>query len=196
MPDLRLAAVLLAAGASTRLGQPKQLIQMDGESLLRRTARLAVEAGCSPVIVVLGSEAARMQPQLNGLHAHAIVHQAWPEGMGSSLRAGVEALLARPGSPPQALLLLVCDQPRLTLDHLHSLLRRHTDSGAPITASAYASRTGVPAVFSAAMLPQLLTLHGDRGARDLIRQAGDTVATVPWPDGVLDLDRPEDLLRI
>lgn len=197
MPDLRCAAVVLAAGASTRLGQPKQLLRIDGESLLRRTARLAVEAGGSPVVVVLGFKADDMRAELDSLPVAAVLNPGWPEGMGASLRAGMEAIRAS-DPQPQAVLVLVCDQPRLTAGHLRSLLSRHsgTQGKVAITASVYAGRAGVPAVFSAGLFPQLLLSSGDRGAKDLIRAHAGAVQGIPWPEGELDLDRPEDLSTI
>jgi molybdenum cofactor cytidylyltransferase len=208
MPDFRCAAVLLAAGASTRLGQPKQLIHIDGESLLRRTARLALEAGCSPIYVVLGYEADGMRPELADLPIDAsmpvniVVNQNWIEGMGASLRSGMQAL--RTAEPqPEGVLVLVCDQPRLTADHLRELLARQADarhttaaSHRAITASSYSGRYGVPAVFSARLFPALLASQGDRGARDLIRAHAAEVQGIPWPPGELDLDSPEDLIAI
>ncbi len=199
MAEFRCAAVILAAGASTRLGQPKQLLQISGESLLRRTARLAIEAGCELVFVVLGYEVEKMRPELAGLSAEPVVNPAWHEGMGASLRAGMEAV--RKLDPnPDAVLVLVCDQPRLTADHLRALLARHqlargTANGA-ITASVYAGRAGVPAVFSSALFSELAVLAGDQGARDLIPAHAAEMQGIPWPEGELDLDRPEDIATI
>jgi molybdenum cofactor cytidylyltransferase len=196
MPDFRCAAVILAAGASTRLGRPKQLLRIEGESLLRRTARIAVEAGCAPVYVVLGFNAQQMQPELQDLAVQVIVNESWREGMGSSLRAGMEEL--RKADPlPEAVLLLVCDQPRLTADHLRQLLILHTASDNPgITASVYGHKAGVPVVFRSRLFPALLASQGDRGARDLIRAHSTEAQGIPWPEGELDIDRPEDLVTI
>ncbi|HEX4311854.1 MAG TPA: nucleotidyltransferase family protein [Acidobacteriaceae bacterium] len=193
MPDFCCAAVVLAAGASTRLGQPKQLLLIDGESLLRRTARMAVEAGCAPVCVVLGFHAQRMQPELTGLAVQDVVNQTWQEGMGSSLRAGMNAVL-QAVPQPDSVVVLVCDQARLTTSHLRQLLERHTATENPgITASVYGDKAGVPAVFPARLFPALLASQGDRGARDLIRAHSTEVQGIPWPEGVVDIDRPEDV---
>ena len=196
MPDFRCAAVVLAAGASTRLGQPKQLVLVDGESLLRRTARMAVESGCSPVYVVLGFHAQPMQPELQGLAVEVIVNSNWREGMGSSLRAGMETL--RKAQPPaDAVLVLVCDQPRLNADHLRELLALHkATENLGITASVYGQRAGVPAIFWSRLFPALLASQGDRGARGLIRACTTEVQGIPWPEGEVDIDRPEDLSTI
>jgi molybdenum cofactor cytidylyltransferase len=187
---LNAAAVVLAAGASQRLGQPKQLILWEGESLLRRSARFALEAGCFPVVAVLGFEAESIGAALAGLPIEAVVNPKWSSGMGSSLACGVAA--ARRARPEMdALLLLVCDQPRLTANHLRHLLARHAAGQAAITASAYAGRSGAPAVFASSLLSKLEQIEGDRGARDLILRHG--AQTVDWPDGACDIDLPEDL---
>ncbi len=199
MPDLSCATILLAAGASTRLGHPKQLVRIQGETLLHRTARLALEAGGSPLYVVLGFEAARMHEELTGLRVETVLNKAWQEGMGSSLRSGMAAV-QQSDPEPQAVLLLVCDQPRLTAEHLRDLLVRHakaqTTNKNPITASAYRGRSGVPAVFSSGLFGELAACAGDRGARDLIRAHHPDVEAIPWPAGELDLDRPEGLTTI
>ncbi|MGA8528591.1 MAG: nucleotidyltransferase family protein [Acidobacteriaceae bacterium] len=192
MPETRCAAVVLAAGASARLGQAKQMIEVGGESLLRRTARLALEAGCAPVVVVLGFEAGRMRPELAGFPVEVVENPEWREGMGASLRSGV-SLLGTGEFRPTDILLLVCDQPRLTAEHLQVLLAQHAAGGMAITASAYAGRVGVPAVFAAELVPELAECAGDRGAREVIRKDPARVKAVSWPDGEVDVDRPEDL---
>lgn len=190
MSEGRIAAVILAAGKSRRLGQPKQLIQFGGESLLRRSARLAVEAGCSPVFVVLGFEAERMCPELDGLSVQVLTNAEWAEGMGSSLRSGVAAAQA---AGAEGVLLLVCDQPRLSVEHLGALLNRHREARALLTASGYEQRMGVPAVFAAELFAELLEVRGDRGARQVIERHADVAQVIPWPEGAVDIDSPEHL---
>ncbi len=140
-----------------------------------------------------------MREELAGLPVETVFNTGWQEGMGSSLRAGAQEVI-RLDPVPQAALLLVCDQPRLTAAHLHELLARHaaaqTMGNIAITASAYAGRAGVPAVFSAALFSELAACSGDRGARDLIQAHAPHVQAIPWPAGQLDLDRPEDLATI
>jgi molybdenum cofactor cytidylyltransferase len=191
------AAILLAAGASSRLGYPKQLVECRGESLLHRSARLAGEVGCRPVICVLGFEPARMRAELEGTTAVATENPLWATGMASSLVCGVRAVMNRP-DPPANVLVLVCDQVRLDADVLRRLLTAHAASTNPITAAEYSGRAGVPAVFSAEIFPELMALTGDRGARAVIAARLERVTKVPWPDGAIDLDSPEDahLLRL
>ena len=193
--DMRIAALVLAAGASRRLGEPKQLVQIEGESLLRRTTRIALEAGYAPVFAILGFAAERMRPELDGLGIQVVVNSNWEEGMGSSLRCGLQAVMQEQPTP-DAVLVLVCDQVRLNRVHLRTLLQRHAEGNGAITASTFAGRMGVPAVFGAEYFPELLNLQGDRGARELIRAASEQVNAVEWPDGELDLDHPEQLNRL
>jgi molybdenum cofactor cytidylyltransferase len=181
-----LPAVILAAGASRRLGQPKQLVRVAGDTLLGRTVRAAL-AACAPVLVVLGSGAEAMAGELAGLPVTLVRNDQWREGMAASIRAGVQALPAG----AEGVLLLVCDQPAVDAALLTRLLdarRRRPDA---IIACGYAGTRGVPALFPAGCLEQLLALRGDRGARELLR--GADVEVLPFPEGALDVDRPGDL---
>jgi molybdenum cofactor cytidylyltransferase len=191
------AAIVLAAGGSRRLARPKQLIQKDGESLLRRTARLALSAGCGPVVVVLGSQAELMIAQLAGLEVEAAINRDWESGMASSVRSGLEALPQHPSKP---VMILVCDQPRLTEETLAALIRAHRtwipERPPDITASTYAGVKGVPAIFSRTVVPALMQLSGDEGARKIISNARWKVATVEFPGGTADIDLPSDLAQV
>ncbi|QNI32058.1 nucleotidyltransferase family protein [Alloacidobacterium dinghuense] len=191
----RCAAIVLAAGASTRLGQPKQLLRLDGESLLRRTVRLAFEAGCSPVFAVLGFNAQRMQQELLVSGAKVVVNPNWRSGMGSSLRCGISALMAEDPVPPKTML-LVCDQARLSGESLSELIRVNAQGRSLITASRYASRLGVPAIFDKQLYADLLKVEGDQGARSVIQRYLDQTTTVEFHDGIIDIDTPDDLIDL
>jgi len=189
------AAIVLAAGASTRLRQPKQLLKLNGETLLHRTVRLAQQAGCNPVFVVLGFEAARMQQELNGLEANPVINENWPSGMGSSLRSGIDAVM-KESPQPQKTLVLLCDQPTLSAEILSKLLRTSAKAKSLITASGYAGRFGVPAIFDQQLYPDLLKVEGDQGARSVIQRYIDQTSVVEFPGGVIDIDIPEDLANL
>ncbi|HUL61253.1 MAG TPA: nucleotidyltransferase family protein [Anaeromyxobacteraceae bacterium] len=185
-------AVVLAAGGSTRLGRPKQLLVLGGEPLVRRAARAALEAGLSPVVVVVGAAADGVRAAIAGLPVAAVENAGWAEGIGSSIRAGIAAL-ARAGAPAAAVVL--CDQPRLDAAHLARLAATWR-AGAAIAASAYGGARGVPAVFDASVFGELASLAGDRGARAVISRDPARVAEVPFPGGEEDVDRPEDWERV
>ncbi len=180
------AAIMLAAGASTRLGRPKQLVEYQGETLLRRAARLALAAGADPVIAVVGAEAQACRDALLDLAVAVVPNPQYAEGMGSSLRFGMAAL-ADFAPTAGRVLLLVCDQPLLRPEHLRALLA----APGSIAAAQYGNRLGVPAVFSREHFPALAAAAGDRGARELLRSL--IVTPVPMPEAAVDIDRPEDL---
>jgi CTP:molybdopterin cytidylyltransferase MocA len=185
---MRTAAVILAAGASTRLGEPKQLITIHGETLLARTIRIAQESGADYVFVVLGANADALRPQA---HTATIVENPlWQQGMAISVRAGVTAANAY-----DAILLLTCDQPAVTSFHLAQLLAA-SEEGKRIAASTYANRTGVPAIFPQRYFSELAALEGDNGARHLLQIYKQDVVEVPLENGELDLDTPESLEEI
>jgi molybdenum cofactor cytidylyltransferase len=184
-----IAAVILAAGASSRLGHPKQLVERDGQSLLRHTVACVVEGGCAPVLVVLAPDApdiARFVAELAGLPVEIVENPRWREGQSASVRAGIAALAARPEIA--AALLLVVDQPSLTVAVVRRLCGAFDGATGRIVASAYAGTLGVPAIFERSRFPDLMALAGDRGAKPLfVRHAAD-VRQVPWPAGALDVD--------
>jgi molybdenum cofactor cytidylyltransferase len=177
---MRVAAVVLAAGASRRLGQPKQDVMLAGETLLERTVRIASLAGLDPVYVVVSQQ----QPPASLASATILVNLDAAEGMASSIRTGVLAAI-RGGS--QGAAILACDQPAVTPEHLRDIV----GDGAAIVASAYAGRKGVPAYFPAAAFAVLLELRGDTGARDLLANA----SAIELVSGDLDIDTAEDLAR-
>ena len=191
-------AILLAAGASTRLGQPKQLLRLPvfgGETLLDHAVALARASGAAPIFVVLGAHAEEIILECELLDCILIRNEAWAEGMASSLRVGIAAVFEHAPAASGAMV-MVCDQPGLSAEHLRRLLDAHKVDGNRIAASRYAGRTGVPAIFPRRLFPALLALQGDQGARALLQQAGTAVHAIDFPSGELDLDSPEDLQRL
>ena len=199
------AGVILAAGASSRLGTPKQLLRYRGETLLHRAVRLALEAGLEPVHVVLGSNAAAVGEALADLRSRVTtaVNNDWQAGMGSSLARGIASLPAATvsGSVPDrgaasdpssgAALVLVTDQPHVSRALLAEIAAAFRTGGAALVASRYASGAlGVPALFARRHFPELTRLTGDRGARALFTRYRGDLVTVAFPDGDLDIDTP------
>jgi molybdenum cofactor cytidylyltransferase len=189
------AAIVLAAGGSTRLGRPKQLVSLGGKSLLRLAAEAAVASGASPVVIVLGDKADQFTPQLAGLPVVPVINTNWQQGMSSSLSCGVGALQAE-ASSLTAVLCMVCDQPQITAAHLRTLWDRYAASG-KVIAVRHGDRPGVPAIFPAKYLPDLARVTGDKGARSLLAGLPDEeMELFDMPEAAFDLDTPEDLHQL
>lgn len=191
---MSVAAIVLAAGGSRRLGQPKQLLAYRGETLLNRAIRIASESGASPVLAVLGAEFESIRRSIQSPTAIPVHNDRWRQGMGSSIAAGMRAL-AVCAPDAEGVLLLSCDQPRITVEHLHALIAAF-EAAPAIAASAYAGVNGVPAVFPRETFDLLRDLHGDKGARSIIEAAVCPVVAVIFPGGDVDIDAPEDLAKL
>lgn len=189
VPEPRHAALLLAAGASTRLGRPKQLIGIDGEPLLRRAARALLATAPDVLVVVLGHEADTMRTALAPVDAHVVVATDHADGLSASLRAGIAALPADIGGA----LVALTDQPALDAAHLRALCTRWRVDPARAVASAYAGVFGVPALLPRTWFTDLARLRGDVGARDLLRERAHVVVAVDAPMLAHDIDTPRDL---
>jgi molybdenum cofactor cytidylyltransferase len=191
-PGEGLHAIVLAAGASTRFGSPKQLVRVAGRPLLNTAVARAADVAGSAVTVVLGASAAELAPLLTHSQASIVINREWREGMASSIRAGVARL---PASCTAVLLMLV-DQAAVTAEDLERLVgawRRQPDY---IVAARYGMTTGVPAIFPRAAFPDLASLRGDVGARILLQRNPDRVVRVPMARAAIDIDTPEDLLEM
>jgi molybdenum cofactor cytidylyltransferase len=183
--------VLLAAGGSRRFGRPKLLAKVDGETLLRRAARVALGVGPSGCVVVLGANAARLEQELCGLPVRVVVNRSWRSGLASSLRAGVAAL---PRSARGALILLA-DQVAIGPADLELLIAAWRASPRSIvTANADGAR-GPPAIFPRVSFREFRSLHGDAGARNLLRSAQQIVIDMAMPRAAVDVDVAQDLTR-
>ena len=180
---MRVTGVVLAAGASSRLGEPKQLVEVGGERLLERTVRVAREAGLESIVVVLGSRAEEIQKTCRLEGAKIVVNAGWAEGMGSSVRAGMLAV----GVGTGGIVLMTCDQPAVDAAHLRQLIEE--SAGGKAVGSRYAGKVGVPAFFPAARFTELMELRGDAGARGLLQSAD----ALELRGGELDVDTAEAL---
>ena len=183
------AALILAAGASTRLGYPKQLAELNGQFLLHRAIFTAQQAGLTPILVILGANAAEIQKACDLKGTQAILNEQWPEGMGSSVRAGIKAL----PNGTEGVILLTCDQPAVDKAHLSALIRQGKETKLPVASHYLGSdgkkRRGVPAYFPHTRFPELLLLKGDAGARGLLA----TAKSIKLNLGEVDVDTPHTL---
>ncbi|MBD2439271.1 NTP transferase domain-containing protein [Nostoc sp. FACHB-110] len=187
--------IILAAGASTRMGTPKQLLQYNQQSLIRHVAQIAIASVCQPVIVVLGSKAEVIQPEIQPLPIHIVINSDWHQGMSSSICAGIVALNAI--SPnAEAVVLMLCDQPLISTQLINHLVEIYHNNLKRIVACEYAFNLGVPALFPQTLFEQLMNLSGAVGAKFLIKKYAHNVVAIPFPEGLIDLDTPEDYAEL
>jgi molybdenum cofactor cytidylyltransferase len=193
---MSVAAIILAAGASKRLGEPKQLLKYHGERLLARADRIATESGASPVFIVLGANVEIVCASVQFRDANLVINDQWHLGMATSIRAGLCAMdVAVPRS--LGVLLMSCDQPLLTANHLRTLIRTFkAQTGPGIVCSSYGGVNGIPAIFPRHVYPQLEALEGDQGARALLLSPPCPLIAEEFPGGEIDIDFPEDLIHL
>lgn len=189
---VHISTLLLAAGGSARYGSPKQLLPFRGKPLIRHLAEIAMQSKADATYIVLGAQVKRVQQELSGLAVQIIINEQWQEGIGSSLRTGIQAL----PETADAALVMLGDQLLVTSAHLNSLIETYHSTGKPIVASAYAGTLGVPVLFARRFFPELQRLSGDRGAKQIIQNHPEAVVGVPFPDGVIDIDTPGDFQRL
>lgn len=186
-----IGAVVLAAGGAVRMGRPKLLLSVEGESLVRRAAEAACASRCRPVVVVLGSSARALAAELAGLRLRPVINPLWRSGLASSIRMGLGSL---PRSCEAAVLLLA-DQPRVGAAEIDRLISAWLKSGRSAAAASYGGTVGAPAVFERGLFPALQALRGDAGAKQLLHGLGDRVERVSLKEGAEDLDTWEEWER-
>lgn len=188
-------AVVLAAGSSSRMGRPKQTLRFRDTSLLRSAALAALGAGLRPVVVVTGAHAELSRRELEGLDVREVFNARWETGMASSIRAGVEALV---GADPYvaAAVLLLCDQPHVTAEVIHSLVTTRRANGSAVVASEYGGSFGAPALFDRTLFPELTRLEGAAGAKEVIKRHAAEAHFIPFHGGEVDVDTPDDFSRL
>ena len=190
---MKVGAVVLAAGASTRMGTPKQLLRFEGQTLLKRSALAALEAGCHPVVVVTGANAARAGEELLGLDVLEVENELWETGMASSVRAGIGAVVE---SDADAVVFMLCDQPHVTSEIIAALIEAHRATGRVVVASEYGGGFGVPALFGRSLFDELVRLEGAAGAKQVIKSHAREAHFISFPEGETDVDTPEDFARL
>jgi molybdenum cofactor cytidylyltransferase len=192
---MSVAAVVLAAGGSTRFGEPKQFAPFQGEAFINRIVAAAVEAGCTPVVVVTGEESAQITSELTHFTVTIAMNPHWQSGLGSSIVVGIRHAM---NLAPEldAVILLACDQPFVTAAALTRLIQLRLTSSKPIVASAYAETVGIPALFDRSCFPDLLRLKGDSGAKGIIFARPQDVASLDFPAGEIDIDTAADYEKL
>jgi len=189
----RVGLILMAAGGASRMGRPKQLLPYRGRPLVCHAAATAIEAGCRPVIVVLGARAAEIAPVLEQQPVDVVENPLWEQGMGTSIQAGLAAL---EGRGLDGVILALADQPLITAAILRGLVDAHRASGLPIVAAQYAGTAGVPVFFHRSYYSALLALAPGQGCKGVILGNRERALLIDCPEAELDVDTPEDYRRL
>jgi molybdenum cofactor cytidylyltransferase len=189
---MRTAGVVLAGGSSQRMGRPKQLLPLDGSTLLETVLATARRARLDEVVLVLGAGAERIAAAIDTHGARVVVAADHAEGMGASLRAGVAAL----GPEVERVAILLGDQPRVGAALVDAVLERHLQSGLPAAAVSAGGVLQPPVAADRRLWPQLLGAQGDSGLRAVLRAAPGMVATLSVEDVAVDVDTPDDYRRL
>ena len=186
--------IILAAGESSRLGQPKQMLKYGDLTLLEHCIHVAHGSNANPIIVVVGAHADLVSSRVDD-KTHFVTNGHWQEGMASSIRCGIRAALELDPSMEGAIF-MVCDQPYVTSLLLNTLIAAHQTTSKPIVASGYDNTVGPPAFFKKKFFPELLQLNGDVGAKSVIKQHAGEVEIVLFPRGSMDIDTEDDYQKL
>ncbi len=188
-----IAAVVLAAGRSTRMGRPKLMLEIAGRTVIQHVVGHVRQSRCKEIVVVVGDAADQVAAEVRGPGVQTVVNDRYGEGMGTSIAAGISALPAE----SEAAVILLGDQPRITAASIDALIDAHRRTGKPLIASRYGAVTGAPTLIGRVLFDEARRLAGDAGGRWLIGRHPDLVDEVPLsPDLAVDLDTPEEFARV
>lgn len=189
--EKNIAILLLAAGSSTRLKEPKQLLDIHGQPLLLRAVETAYACAGEQTFVVLGSGFEMHENLISDLPVKIIQNKSWEKGMGNSIKAGLSYII-KAVAQVEAVIIMVCDQPLVTEAYLTKMRRKYNEGDKKIIASSYAATLGVPALFDKSMFPSLLELDDTHGAKMIIERNPEDVETISFPEGAIDIDTSQD----
>ncbi len=189
-----IGVILLAAGASVRLGRAKQTLVFQNKTLLRHSAEMALKIS-NRVVVTLGARVETLRAEIEDLPITIAENKDWETGMGGSLKVGLEKLF-EVSENLKAVIVLVCDQPFVNSNLLEKLIAEFETTNAPIVACRYGETVGVPALFAREKFPELLALEPSHGAKHLIKRFPEQVAVVRFPEGAFDVDTPDDYEKL
>lgn len=189
------AILILAAGESKRMGEPKLLLRFNGTSLLQRAINTALATGALDTVVITGAYHKEITESLDEPIVTVLYNEHWASGMASSIRCGIRYIMTRnPGIP--AVLVMVADQPFLTPAILNNLYQIYTARNAPVAACSYAGLLGTPAIFHKSNYHNLLLLEGDKGAKSIMEKRRNDIAILDFPEGAVDIDTPLDYKKL
>lgn len=195
MSKPKIGIIILAAGASTRLGRPKQLLKFQYKTFIENVVETALETALQTV-VVLGANAEKIKPEIENLPIEFVTNENWQSGMSSSIIKGLETSLEIEPNL-SAVILLLCDQPFITKETILRLIAAQEKTGKAIVASEYEKTLGVPILFTREMFEELLNLEGDVGAKVLVKKYADkNLAKISVPEAAFDIDTEEDFEQL
>ncbi|MEO7214898.1 nucleotidyltransferase family protein [Mucilaginibacter sp.] len=180
--------IILAAGKSERLGQPKQNLIFRGKTLLQRAIDTALDSACSPIIVILGANEDQISIQPNE-KVTILQNPEWSEGMASSISLAIQEMIKQEAD---STIVMLCDQPFVNAELLKVMAEKQKETGKPIIACAYNGATGVPVLFGSALFPELLLLQGQEGAKKILQNHPGDIARIPFENGGIDIDTMDD----
>lgn len=184
----------MAAGSSSRLGRPKQLIEFQGEKLIQKSIEASQKSQADSIVVVLGWNPDLIKTGFDFEHIPFVANENWEEGMASSMQTGLRFLMEK--EEPDQVILILCDQPFVDTELLDRLILDKRNSGKGIVACSYSGTLGVPAIFDQAYFDELLGLRGHEGAKKVILKNKADVFVVDFPLGAVDLDTEADLIQL
>lgn len=184
------AVLILAAGNSSRLGKPKQLLDLGNTTLLQHTIEETLKLPCDLRVLVLGAYQEDIRAKLNSSNITILENRDWETGMASSIRVGLSWLVEH--HDPDQVLILLCDQPFLDHKLMGSLIAQKSKGNKGIIGSAYGGTVGVPVLFDRKYFPELMALNGKEGAKKLVKKYGEDLGLVDFPEGRIDIDTETD----
>lgn len=190
---MKTSILILAAGNSSRLGQPKQLVEFEGKTLLERITHTALSVS-EEVWVVLGANSELIEPKLSAFvgRINVIKNNDWKDGMGTSISLGVKNL----ASTSEAILILLVDQPLISQVLLQNMMQTFAEKKYPIVACHYGNQLGVPILFDKSFFSELENLKGEQGAKLFLKNYAEKIASVEFKGGLFDIDTPDDLFKL
>ena len=190
---MKISILILAAGSSSRLGQPKQLVEFEGQTLIERITHTALSIS-EEVWIVLGANSELIKPKLEAFsnRINIIENPKWREGMGTSISLGIEHL----GQKSDGVIILLSDQPFISQVLLQTMLQTFAEKKYPIVACDYSGQLGVPILFDKSFFPELKNLIGEQGAKSFLKNYPEKIASIDFKEGLFDIDTPEDLQKL
>lgn len=186
------AIIILAAGASSRMGMPKQLLMIEGKTLIKRVSDLAMNTSCHPIVVVLGANKNELRSELDKMPITIIDNPKWEDGVSSSIKMGlVGAYMTQ--KDIDAVIFLTVDMPFVSVSLINKMLiEANQNPDSQVVACNYEKQSGIPVLFKRSLFNDLLELKGDEGAKKIVKQNKDKSTFIDFPEGKFDLDTMDE----